>query len=131
LHSLIVTTYFAYPENNKNPDKVIFIFSDIFGIYNNSQLVADDFAANGYLAIIPDLFNGDAVKLETFAAGKYDRVAWVSKHGPEDTDPIIDRVIKSLRDDLKIKTIGGVGYCYGGRVTSPEGNIRRYTVLLS
>jgi len=112
---LDVTTYFAYPENNKHPDKVVIILSDIFGIYNNSQLIADDFAANGYLAIIPDLFNGDAVLPETFEAGKYDRAAWVPKHGPEQTDPVIDRVIKSLRDDLNIKTIGGVGYCFGGR----------------
>jgi dienelactone hydrolase len=35
------------------------LISDVFGIVSNSQLLADDFASNGYLTVIPDIFAGD------------------------------------------------------------------------
>jgi len=39
---MIVNVYFAHPANPTG--KAIIIFSDIFGIYQNVQLIADDFA---------------------------------------------------------------------------------------
>src|SRR4051812_46349700 len=56
-----VDTYVVYPKDNKTPEKAIVFLTDIFGIYSNSQLLADEFANNGYLTVIPDLFQGDNI----------------------------------------------------------------------
>lgn len=92
------------------------------GIYPNSQLLADSFAAKGYTTLIPDVFNGDAVPLNKFAT--IDLMSWLTKgsngnnpHTTEYVDPIIVAGIKALRQ-LGIHRIGGVGYCFGAKVRS-------------
>jgi dienelactone hydrolase len=55
----------------------------VFGIFNNSQLLADDFASNGYLAVLPDLFAGDELDIGDFKAGRVDIPGWIGKHGNE------------------------------------------------
>lgn len=60
----LVQKYIARPADQKSLDTVVIILSDIFGVaFINNFLLADDFAARGYLAIIPDLFNGDPIRL--------------------------------------------------------------------
>lgn len=110
-----VDAYFARPANNSS-DEVIIIFSDIFGIFQNSKLKADSFAARGYLTIIPDLFNGGAATLEDYAAKRVHLPTWLQSHMPEHVDPIVEEVIAHLRGTLGVKKIAGVGYCYGARV---------------
>ncbi|KAF3396167.1 hypothetical protein F1880_007281 [Penicillium rolfsii] len=110
-----VRTYFAYPKNNQAPDKAVVIVGDVFGIFTNSQLLADDFAANGYLAVLPDIFNGDQMDIGDFEAGRIDIPEWISRHGTEVTDPIIDAVINHLREDMGVDKIAGAGYCFGGK----------------
>jgi len=34
---------------------------------------------------------------------------------PATVDPIIEKVVKYLRDDVGVQRIGGVGYCFGGK----------------
>lgn len=41
-------------------DKIIFL-SDIFGVYPNAKLLADEWAKQGYEVLIPDLFDGAPV----------------------------------------------------------------------
>lgn len=90
------------------------------GIYANSQLLADSFAAKGYTTLIPDIFNGDAIPLNKFPTT--DLSSWISEgfdgknpHSTEYVDPIIIAAIKTLRE-LGIDRIGGVGYCFGAKV---------------
>ncbi|KAL1860019.1 hypothetical protein Plec18167_009504 [Paecilomyces lecythidis] len=107
-----VKTYFSQPK--EKTDKAILILTDIFGIYTNSQLIADQFAENGYLAVIPDLFAGDAIDVAAMEGGKVDLPSWIQKHQPNHVDPIVEASIKSLREQ-GIKKIGGVGYCFGAK----------------
>ncbi|KAH8820144.1 dienelactone hydrolase family protein [Xylogone sp. PMI_703] len=109
-----INTYFAYPPNS-NHDNAIIILSDVFGIYKNAQLMADDYAARGYLTVIPDLFNGDAIDVDALSGQKVDLQEWLKKHQPPTVDPVIETVIRYLRTTTKVKNIGGVGFCYGGR----------------
>lgn len=44
-------------------DAAILFLSDATGRMVNSELIADQFAANGYYCLVPDLFNGDPVAL--------------------------------------------------------------------
>lgn len=110
-----VDTYIVYPKDNKTPEKAVVFLSDIIGIYNNSQLLADEFANNGYLTVVPDLFQGDPIKLGDMEAGKADLPAWIGNHQPANVDPVVESTVKYLRQDLGVKKIGGVGYCFGGK----------------
>ncbi|UKZ72466.1 hypothetical protein TrVFT333_000095 [Trichoderma virens FT-333] len=107
--------------SDKNVNKGIGILfaPEAMGIYPNSQLLADSFAAKGYTTLIPDVFNGDAVPLNKFAT--IDLMSWLTKgsngnnpHTTEYVDPIIVAGIKALRQ-LGIHRIGGVGYCFGAK----------------
>ncbi|KUL87492.1 hypothetical protein ZTR_04590 [Talaromyces verruculosus] len=110
-----VRTYFANPKNNKTPEKAVLIITDVFGIFTNSQLLADDFAANGYLAVIPDLFNGDQLDIGDFEAGRVNIGEWITKHGIDMVDPIVEDTIRHLRENLGVKKIAAAGYCFGGK----------------
>lgn len=52
-----VEAYVVYPEvSNKAP--VVLVIEEIFGLSDWAQLVTDEFAAAGYIAIVPDLLSG-------------------------------------------------------------------------
>lgn len=113
---MTVDTYITYPKGNKAPEKAIIFLTDIIGIYNNSQLLADEFANNGYLTVVPDLFQGDPIKLGDMEAGKANLPAWIGKHQPANVDPVVEATIKYVREELGVKKVGAVGYCFGGKV---------------
>jgi dienelactone hydrolase len=90
--------------------------SDLFGIFPNSQLVADAFAANGYLAVLPDLFNGDQVNIGDYDAKTIDVGAWLSRHTVDDVAPIVEATIEHLRTVLHVQKVAAAGYCFDGKV---------------
>lgn len=102
-------------------DTAILYLPDIISIWQNSKLMADQFAANGYLCLIIDLFNGDPLALNR--PDDFDFMAWLTKgstgdnpHTPEHVDPIVVAAVKYLREEKGVKKIGGVGYCFGAKV---------------
>jgi hypothetical protein len=116
-----IDAYLATPaEGNAHNGIGILFAPEAMGIYPNSQLLADSFAAKGYTTLIPDVFNGDAVSINEFAT--IDLMSWLTKgsnganpHTTEQVDPIIVAGIKVLKE-LGIRRIGGVGYCFGAKV---------------
>ncbi|KAK2867903.1 hypothetical protein FQN49_003358 [Arthroderma sp. PD_2] len=109
--------YFAHPkESNKNAGKAVLILTDVNGISLNAQLIADYFAARGYLTVMPDLFRGDCLTPGTLGPGsKFDLYGWLAKHSTDAVDPIVEATVKLLREEHGIEKIGGVGYCFGGK----------------
>ena len=115
-----ITAYLATPPEGKAHEGVgILYLPDVLGIWQNSKLMADSYAANGYVTLIPDLFNGDQLGLN-WPEG-FDIMAWFQKgsdgnnpHTPEQVDVIVKHGIKALQD-LGIKKIGAVGYCFGAK----------------
>jgi len=102
--------------------------TDVLGMdFPNAQLIADQFAQNGYLTVIPDVFNGSEVPFpppESFDLQEYVETI-MPKTGT--VDPMFETVIKHLRDELGIKRLGGVGYCFGGKYVCrflKEGGLR-------
>lgn len=90
--------------------------TDVFGFtFPNTQLVADQFAANGYFTVIPDVFNGNEVPFPLPA--DWDLAEYMENKMPRvnDVDPIYAAVIEHLRGKMGVKRVGGVGYCFGGK----------------
>lgn len=115
-----IGTYFSYPED-KSTETAILILPDVIGHeFINAQLIADQFAANGYFVAMPDLFEKDPIPLNR--PESFDIMQWLQKggpegkgHGPGQVDPIVTQVIKELREKYGVKKLGSVGYCFGAK----------------
>ncbi|KAJ5525415.1 hypothetical protein N7494_012065 [Penicillium frequentans] len=108
-----VSTYIAYPPD-KSTKKAVLIITDVIGHkFINAQLIADEFAAKGYFVVMPDMFNDDSVPLNRPEG--FNIMDWVKNHSPVQTEPIINTVLKEMRENLGCQRIGGVGYCFGGK----------------
>lgn len=116
-----IEAYVATPaEQTARPDVGILYLPDVIGIWQNSKLMADCFAARGYLTVVVDLFNGDPVLLnrpEGFDLGQWlaHGSSGDNPHTKEAVDPIVVKAIAALRD-MGVKHIGAVGYCFGAKV---------------
>lgn len=82
--------------------------------------MADQYAANGYYTLMPDLFNGDPLSL-TERPADFDIFKWLKQgstgdnpHTYEAVDPIVEKSIKYLQEQ-GFKKIGAVGYCFGAK----------------
>lgn len=116
--------YLATPKDTNNHQGAgILYLSDVFGIWTNSQLLADQYAANGYTTLIIDILNGDG--LTEIPAHNFDWMKWLmggfrnesTPHTNEYVDPAVEEAIKYMRNELNITAIGAVGYCFGAKVT--------------
>jgi dienelactone hydrolase len=107
--------YLAAASSDKaHKDVAIVLLPDVIGIWKNSELIADQYAANGYTTIVLDTFNGDALPLDRPHGFNFEE--WKGKHPPEKTDPIVEAAIKYLKSEHGAKRIGAVGYCWGAKV---------------
>lgn len=109
----------AEPKGKKHDGVALLYIQDIFGIWQNSQLMADQFAENGYHTIIIDVFNGDRFPdpppqdiMKWFAEGTDGN----NPHTKEAVDPIVEEGLKYLKEQGFTK-IGAVGYCFGAKVS--------------
>jgi carboxymethylenebutenolidase len=109
-----LAAYRADPEGK--PRGAIVVIQEIFGVNSHIQSVADGFAADGYLAIAPALFdrvqrNVDlGYSPEDIAKGREIRAKVSADMALKDTEA----AIKAASGAGKV---GIVGYCWGGLVT--------------
>lgn len=81
--------------------------------------IADQFAANGYFVVMPDLFEGDPVPLNHGA--DFPIREWLTTGGPsqghttKQVDPIVEAIIREMRESMGVRKIGSVGYCFGAK----------------
>jgi dienelactone hydrolase len=114
---LSVEMYHSYApgRNATQAKKAILYISDIFGVpLLQNKLLADSFAGNDYLVVMPDLFAGDAISVEEQEAG-LNLTEWRALHPVPAIDAIINKTIAYMREDLGVESIGAVGYCFGGK----------------
>ncbi|KAJ7665978.1 Alpha/Beta hydrolase protein, partial [Mycena polygramma] len=111
-----VQCYVATPTTDYPKNKCILYVTDVFGIHlPNHQLMADDFARNGFKVIVPDIVNGDPVPADALAPGSdYDLKKWLANHGAPNTRPALDKVVAALNSN-GVSTIAAVGFCFGAR----------------
>ncbi|KAH7069509.1 dienelactone hydrolase [Paraphoma chrysanthemicola] len=110
-----IEMYISYPPGRNTSDKVLLFVTDIFGVpLLQNKLLADSLAANDYLVVMPDLFEGDAISVEEQEAG-LNLTEWRALHPTPKIDSIINTTIGYLRNELKVQRIGGLGFCFGGK----------------
>ncbi|KAI0049329.1 alpha/beta-hydrolase [Auriscalpium vulgare] len=114
-----VKTYVATPEGDYPRDKAVIYLSDVYGALNliNHQLLADDFARNGFKVYAPDLFDEDPIAFDapTDAGGiPLNLMTWLGNHPPAHAGEIARRLIIGLKEQ-GVTRFGTTGYCYGAR----------------
>ncbi|VVO69933.1 Carboxymethylenebutenolidase [Pseudomonas fluorescens] len=107
--------YLAIPHTRKGPG--IVLIQEIFGVNEHIRSVAEQYAADGYLVIAPDLFWRSGQRIEL----AYDKASWkraVELMNATDVGQA-QKDIELAIDALKAQPgldggIASIGYCFGG-----------------
>ncbi len=100
------------PENNTNNKSIILIY-EIFGLTDHIKNVAKEYAENGFLVVIPDIFSRLEHNIDLpYNKDGYSRGLHLKKKLGWQL-PVMD--IVALAATLRLKcTVSILGYCYGG-----------------
>jgi carboxymethylenebutenolidase len=122
-----VQAFVVYPET-KSKAPVVIVIQEIFGMTDWVRDVADQLAANGYIAIAPDLLSGmgpGGGRSDSFASGDAAREA-NSKLPPEqvmaDLNAVADYARKLPASNGKL---AAAGFCWGGGMTFRFATVRK------
>ncbi|MRW87687.1 dienelactone hydrolase family protein [Pseudoduganella sp. FT26W] len=111
--------YLSLPRGGKGPG--IVLLQEIFGVNQHIRNVADQYAADGYVVIAPDLFwrHGARIELGYDEAGWKRAVELMQATDFATAQQDIGATIKVLRglDAVGNEKIATVGYCFGGRLS--------------
>lgn len=111
--------YLSLPRGGKGPG--IVLLQEIFGVNQHIRNVADQYAADGYVVLAPDLFWRDGARIEL----GYDEAGWkraVELMNATDfakAQQDIAATLKVLRglDAVGDAKVAALGYCFGGRLS--------------
>ena len=107
-----VNAYVVYPER-KTKAPVVVVVHEIYGLSTWIQNVADQLAADGFIAIAPDMITGSG--LETDSALRAGGPALIRALKREDVQRRISAVASyGMSLPAAAKKYGVVGYCWGG-----------------
>ena len=103
-------------EPSGSPKGGVVVIQEIFGVNQHIKNVADQYAAAGYLAIAPALFDRVEKGLE-LGYGQEDFGKGRDTRGALDNNGIQADVQASINEASSAGKVGVVGYCFGGFVT--------------
>jgi carboxymethylenebutenolidase len=109
--------YVARPE--RTPRAAIVVIQEIFGVNAGIRRKCDRLAADGYLALAPDLFwrIEKGVELDPDVPEQFQRALVLMGQFEQDQGVAdIEATIKHARRELGVPKVGVVGYCLGGRL---------------
>ncbi|MHC8286185.1 dienelactone hydrolase family protein [Pseudomonas sp. XS1P51] len=107
--------YLAIPHTLKGPG--IVLIQEIFGVNEHIRSVAEQYAADGYLVIAPDLFwrSGERIELTYDEAGWKRAVELMNATDVHKAQADIKLAINALKAQSGLDGgIASIGYCYGG-----------------
>ena len=112
--------YLARPtDGGKHPG--VLVFQEIFGVNHHIRSVADRVAAEGYVALAPELFHRTAPGLELGydGAGLQRGIALMTQVKASEVIADASAAMDTLqkRADVGGRGIGAMGFCFGGHVT--------------
>ncbi|KAK4982005.1 hypothetical protein LTR66_009540 [Elasticomyces elasticus] len=137
-----VDVYITKPADYPHaPSKLLLLLTGGTGVRStNNQLQADRYAAEGFLVVMPDQFNGDpapttstavqteqnpslieTVKMRAVEVAKSFTIdMWLARHTPATVLPVLHRVLNAAKDEFADAVANGggvyaVGYCFGAK----------------
>ena len=114
-----LSAYLAKPAGRARG--AVVVIQEIFGVTGHIERVADQFAAEGYLAIAPALFDRQqrGVNLAYDTAGTAHGLALAHAADENGLMADLDAAIAAV---AHAGAVGMVGYCWGGRVVYQAGS---------
>ncbi len=106
--------YLAAP--TAKPRGAVVVLQEIFGVNSHIRAVTDGFAAEGYTAIAPALFDRIRRNIQ-LGYGPEDRqqaIGYMQQLKPDDTLKDVGAAIAVVKNSGRV---GVVGYCWGGRMS--------------
>ena len=109
--------YVARPEGT--PRGAIIVIQEIFGVNPGIRQKCDKLAAEGWLAVAPDLFwrLQPGIELDPDVQAEFTQALdWMGQFDQDSGIRDIEATIHHIRRTLGIAKVGCVGYCLGGRL---------------
>ena len=108
----VLNAYMAFPTDESIG--AVVLVQEIFGVNAHIRAVADGFAQNGFLVVVPALFDRyeSDVELSYEGADKQRAAELYQKLDPETA--LLDVAAAFFEAKAAGKGVGVVGYCYGG-----------------
>ena len=103
--------YLAVPASGRGPG--VIVLQEWWGLVDHIKEVADRFAAEGFVALAPDLYHGESATSPD-AAGKLMMALDISRV-EKDLRGAIDALL--ARDEVTSARVGTVGFCMGGQLS--------------
>lgn len=111
------SAYVARPEGA--PKAAIIVIQEIFGVNPGIRSKCDSWAAQGYLAVAPDLFFRlkPGIELDPDVEAEFNQALdYFGRYNPDDGVKDIEATIHWIRRDAGVPRVGCVGYCLGGKL---------------
>jgi carboxymethylenebutenolidase len=113
------SAYLAEPANSEHAPGMV-VIQEIFGVNGNVRAICDAYAADGYIAVAPDLFwrQEPGVQLDSESKEGWDRAMQLFQ-GFSETKGVEDLIatLAWLRTHKRLNgKAGTVGYCLGGKL---------------
>ncbi|MGA1042700.1 MAG: dienelactone hydrolase family protein, partial [Burkholderiaceae bacterium] len=107
--------YISHPPAGRGPG--LLLVQEIFGVNEHIRAVADQYAADGYLVIAPDIFWRQAPRIELgYTAEGFEKgLALLGGLDIHRTGSDLQRAVEAVRHfDSCSGLVGSVGFCMGG-----------------
>lgn len=111
------SAYVARPRST--PKAAIIVIQEIFGVNTGIRQKCDKLAAEGYLALAPDLFwrLQPGIELDPDVEPEFHQaLEWMGKFNQDAGIRDIQATIDFIREHEGLEKVGCVGYCLGGRL---------------
>lgn len=109
--------YVARPEGA--PKAAIIVIQEIFGVNPGIRRKCNSWAAEGYLAVAPDLFfrMKPGIELDPDVEAEFqEALGYFGQYNPDDGVKDIEATIHWIRREAGAPKVGCVGYCLGGKL---------------
>lgn len=114
------TEFGAYLASPDNPATAgVIVIQEIFGVNHHIRAVTDRLAADGYVAIAPDIFHAQepGVQLGYDEAGMNKGIKLMQKLNPPAALADIKACLDYLKNEKDCRKVGVTGFCMGGMLT--------------
>ncbi|XP_044151661.1 carboxymethylenebutenolidase homolog isoform X1 [Bufo gargarizans] len=109
-----IKAYISKPKTST--DKAIIVVQDVYGWeLSNTRYFADLLASQGYIAVLPDFFVGQKPWNSTYDHADFFK--WLETRPADKAYREADAVLRYLKEQCQAKSIGVIGFCWGGIVT--------------